>query len=215
MVLSTSALAALAGLGALGGGWYALSRSKDWWKGISTPYNFGNSSINNSNNSDNNNDDNNKKWRVPMMLPLAPALVSDVQHVGSDVSDNTNSGVSSNLLGSLGSGLGSLLNTGINGLVSYGLQKKQWEREDSAIQRRVNDLKAAGLNPRMAVGGSGAASSTPMLASFSPNLDQKYINQVSMASNILALQRAQIENAIAEKRLKWYDVNLFAKIFGK
>lgn len=62
-------------------------------------------------------------------------------------------------LGSFIGGISDVLNIG-NTVGNLFARKKTWEREDSAIQRRVKDLEAAGLNKVLAVG--SAATSAPI-----------------------------------------------------
>lgn len=63
------------------------------------------------------------------------------------------------LLGGVASGAMNLVATEMTNKQNEKLTKKQWAREDNAHQREVVDLKAAGINPLLGAGGSGAASS--------------------------------------------------------
>ncbi len=110
-------------------------------------------------------------------------------------------------------GLGFISNAVTNGLnfqlqkknLAYqkDLQKVMMAREDNAVQRRVEDLKKAGLSPTLAAGSS--ASSGPVISTVAPqklsNL-QGYLALAQVGTMIANQQKAQTEADIARQQLK-------------
>ncbi|QCS36033.1 minor capsid protein [Capybara microvirus Cap1_SP_95] len=78
------------------------------------------------------------------------------------------------MFGTILSTMGNLISSTVNNSRNSALQEKQWEREDSAHQREVADLQAAGLSPLASL--NGLTSSTTVAPQMAPQFDMNGVD---------------------------------------
>lgn len=82
------------------------------------------------------------------------------------------------------------------------LQNTIFAREDNAVQRRIADLKAAGLSPTLAAGSSAHAGSVVSTSAPQKKSDlESYLALASVGTAIAQQQKAQTEADIARQQL--------------
>lgn len=78
------------------------------------------------------------------------------------------------------------------------LQDQTWQREDSAVQRRVADLRAAGLSPTLAAG--SAATTSQAMSPIVPRIGNDTGDKLAMAMSMIK-QKADISKTEVEKEV--------------
>lgn len=94
----------------------------------------------------------------------------------------------------IGLGIGNLVMQNKNLKYQKEVQQKTWDREDTATQRRVEDLKAAGLSPTLAAG-SAAQVSAP-IQTYAPQYEGPSLQD--KAANYLAMTKMKSEVGVTK-----------------
>nr|WAE43334.1 MAG: hypothetical protein [Microviridae sp.] len=103
-------------------------------------------------------------------------------------------------IGGLVSGIGNLVSQNAQFDYNKQMQQKTWDREDTAVQRRADDLEAAGLSKTLAAG--GAAQTMAPISNAVPNVGEsvdKSLNGAAMGMALLR-QKVDISKTIADTK---------------
>lgn len=107
----------------------------------------------------------------------------------------------------LGAGIVGMANTAYNLYTNKrdfdyqkALQQQIFEREDTAVQRRMADLKAAGLNPNLAAG-SAAGAGAVVSRSTTNDVDMGSALDMIQAANQIKLQKQEVKNKQEENEI--------------
>lgn len=90
-------------------------------------------------------------------------------------------------------GVGNSFSSLGNWLYGAKLQREQWKREDTAVQRRANDLSAAGLSKTLAAGSAASSGGFSV-----PSASQSSVLDRIAASQALKKQRADTKLVLAQ-----------------
>lgn len=116
----------------------------------------------------------------------------------------------------IGLGIGNLVMQNKNLNYQKSMQQQAWAREDNATQRRVADLKAAGLSPTLAAG-SAAQASAPIQTHApqygGPSFQEKAANYLAMTKmkSDVGITKAQERIAKAQAAVAEHDANIDLK----